>query len=389
MKLRRDVMLPLGVLLLLLVIAGAAGLFAGKAEEIPPLSTNSNKPEGARALRLWLAESGYRVSNESGSRYAVPDGIEAVLILEPGIIDSITGQEWKVLDGWLEETGGILFLAARQIWRPLSSSPLDIQTSFTPLRDYSVAPVAPVFFAPPVLESAELKIQYTLVPKDTVVQPLLAVDDGLVALRIERHNGSVILVSDSGFLTNRGLKDPGNAALAINLLSLIPKGSSIWIDEWHHGERGAGGEESYGPEAWLTRTPSGFAILFAAGVIFLGLLLAGRPFGRPVPLAQDQQRRGALEYVTALANLNRRAGHRRALMQHYHTAIKRTYGRRYRMDPGLPDADYVEQLTQYNPSVDGPALLNLLRRLDGKNFTDVQVVHLAREAADWLAQVER
>ena len=66
MKLRRDILIPIGLLSLLLVIAGAAGLFAGKAEEIAPLSSNSNKPQGARALRLWLEESGYSVSNGSG-----------------------------------------------------------------------------------------------------------------------------------------------------------------------------------------------------------------------------------------------------------------------------------------------------------------------------------
>lgn len=388
MKLRRDVLIPIGLLLLVLVIAGAAGLFAGKADEVAPLSSNSNKPQGAGALRLWLEESGHSVLNGSGSRFQVPEGTDAVLILEPGIVDGITGEEWEVLDEWLEE-GGILILASRQIWRAVSGSELGIDTEFSPLLEHTVYPVAPVFFGPPMTQPAKLTIQYTLDPNDLDVQPLLAVNDGLVALRMEHNNGSVILVSDSSFLTNAGLNDPGNAALALNLLWLIPEGSTVWMDEWHHGERGMGASAAYGPEAWLTRTPSGIAVLFSAAVIFLGLLLAGRPFGRPVPLARDQQRRGALEYVTALANLNRRAGHRRALMQHYHTAIKRSYGRRYRLDPSVPDADYVDQLTRFNPAIDGPALLGLLRRLDGKNFTEAQVVHLAREAADWLAQIER
>lgn len=389
MKLRRDVVISVGVLLLLLVVTVAAGLFQGKADEVAPLSSSSNKPEGGRALRLWLEESGYAVSTSSGAQFAVPEGIDAVFILEPTITDAITGEDWEMLDEWLEQEGGILFMASRQIWLPLSTSPFNVETGFVPLMEHTVSPAAPVFFAPPVTEPAKLWIQYTLDAQEVEVQPLLAIDDGLVGLRMERNGGSVILVSDASFLSNKGLKDPGNAALALNLLSLIPKGSAVWIDEWHHGERGGGASTGYGPEAWLTRTPSGFAVLFAAGVIFLGLLLAGRPFGRPVPLPQEQQRRGALEYVTALANLNRRAGHRRALMQHYRTAIRRAYGRRYRMDPSLPDGEYVEQLANYNPAVDGETLLRLLERLDQKNYTDVQVVHLAREAADWLSKMER
>lgn len=388
MKLRREYLIAVGVLLVLLMITIAAGLFQGKTEEIPALSSNSNTETGARALRLWLTAAGHQVSNSSSQLYKVPEGTDVVLILEPTIMDGISSAEWKTLDKWLEK-GGTLFLASRQIWRPLSSSSLNVDVNFVGVHEYPVLPAAPIFRAPPIVQPAKLTLQYTLKTRDGQGQPLLSTEDGPVGLRLNRQNGLVILVSDSSFLTNQGLKDPGNANLALNLFSMLPNGSKIWIDEWHHGDRGSAGVQEYGPEAWLTSTPAGFALLFSAGVIFLGLLLAGRPFGRPVPLPQEQQRRSALEYVTALANLNRRAGHRKALMQYYHTTLKRAYGRRYRLDPSLPDPDYMDQLAHYNPALDAPALLNLLQRLAQKSFSEVQVVQLAREASDWLSTLER
>jgi hypothetical protein len=389
MKLRREVLIIAGVLLLLLVVTVASGLFQSKAEEIPALSSNSNKPDGARALRLWLAEAGYPVSNTSGAQFQVPAGSDVVLILEPMTDELITDNDWAVLDDWLKE-GGTLLLAARQISAPLSNSPFQVYANFISAYSEPLYPAVPVFQAPPVVEPIRLTFYYALMPgPDEVYQPLLSTPRGPVALRLKRGAGSVILVSDSRFLTNQGLKEEGNAALALNLFALLPKGSQVWIDEWHHGERGAGSEAGYGPEAWLLGTPSGFALLFAAGVIFLGLLLAGRPFGRPVPLPQEQVRRASLEYVTALANLNRRAGHRRALLQYYHSTLKRSFGRRYRLDPGLPDPAYVAQLSHFNPTLDGPALLDLLQRLDRKEASELQVVQLAREAADWLNLLKR
>ncbi len=388
MKIRREFIFIAGILLLLFIVTAAAGLFQGKDEGLPPLSSNSNTPEGARALRLWLSAAGYEVSNQSTNVFAVPDGVSFVLILEPDFITGITAAEWETLDQWIED-GGTLFLASREIWRILSNSPLQVDTAPTSSTGAPIFPVAPIFRAPPMDQPAQLTLSYILKPKNEPGQPLLATDKGEVALRFDRGKGSVILISASSFLTNQGLKDPGNAALTLNLFSLIPKGSRAWIDEWHHGERGSAQELAYGPAAWLTGTPAGFAVLFSAGVIFVSLLLAGRPFGRPVPLPKEQVRRNSLEYVTALANLNRRAGHRRALMAYYQTTLKRAFGRRYRLDPGLPDDEFVERLTRFNPSIDRSSLLGLLRQLDQNKFTETQVVQLAHEAADWLSKLER
>ncbi|HNB54209.1 MAG TPA: hypothetical protein PK530_19835, partial [Anaerolineales bacterium] len=127
-------------------------------------------------------------------------------------------------------------------------------------------------------------------------------------------------------------------------------------------------------------------LLYVAGVIFLGLLLGGRQFGRPIPLAHEITRRAPLEYVTALANLNRRAGNRTALLRHYHSQLKRSLGRRYRLDPSLRDGEFITRLAQYDPTLDIENLRYLLARLTRKNATETEMVQWAQEAAEWIRE---
>ena len=132
---------------------------------------------------------------------------------------------------------------------------------------------------------------------------------------------------------------------------------------------------------WLQRTPAGRAILFVAAVIFIGLVLRGRAFGRPVPLAKDISRRAPLEYISGIANLSRRAGHRTAVLQDYRDRLKRELGHRYRLNPTLPDVEFVARLAEYNPNLDATALLKLLQRLSQPNVSESEMIELAAEAA--------
>jgi hypothetical protein len=118
--------------------------------------------------------------------------------------------------------------------------------------------------------------------------------------------------------------------------------------------------------------------------IFIVLFIQGRGFGRPVPLPQEIKRRGALEHVTGVANLSRRAAHRSAVMMQYHQQIKRKLGQRYRLDPGMDDKEYVDILAGYNTALDKEELLKLLKRLRRKDVSEAEMVHLAASAARWI-----
>jgi hypothetical protein len=118
--------------------------------------------------------------------------------------------------------------------------------------------------------------------------------------------------------------------------------------------------------------------------VLIVLFLQGRGFGRPVPLPQEIKRRGALEHVTGVANLSRRAAHRSAVMMHYHQQIKRKLGQRYRLDPNMDDKEYVQSLSGYNLSLNKDELLGLLSRLRRKDVGESEMVLLAAEASKWI-----
>ena len=156
-------------------------------------------------------------------------------------------------------------------------------------------------------------------------------------------------------------------------------GGTVWFDEWHHGIR----PESAREGNWLQRTPIGRSILYTIAVVFVWLLLRGRNFGRPVPLRQDIVRRSPLEYVTAVANLSRRAGHRQAVLRDTHDRLKRRLSTRYRLSPTLPNDEFVEKLAQYQPSLDKVTLLDLLTRLQKQNISESELVQLVQEATNF------
>jgi hypothetical protein len=386
MRPRRDVLLTAGLLLLLVLITVGIGIFNPQTGQLPPLSSDSNAPDGTRALRLWLEELGYPLDNQPGETFTIPPNTKAVFILEPMLGYKLTKTDWKTLETWVQD-GGVLLLASRYIQMDINGSTMQVDTLSVDSKIYPFSPAAPFFRSPPIQQPVNLSVMNLFKYTRSDILPLLTSSNGPSAIEVPHGKGRIILVADSDFLTNAGLKDSIHAALVLNLLSSLPSGSAIWIDEWHHGQRSATSTAA-GPAAWLQYTPSGQALLFSAAVIFVALILAGRRFGRPVPLPRDQVRRAPLEHVTALANLNRRAGHNRALMQSYRTSLKRAYGQRYRLDSSLPDDLYVAQLARYNPALDAPALLDLLQRLNRQAYTESEIIHLAHTAATWINHID-
>jgi len=240
---------------------------------------------------------------------------------------------------------------------------------------------APVMKSPSFTSKVPAQTDYALGTKRTDFVPLLSVDGSPVIVSFEQGRGRVILSSTPYLFSNIALKDDTTATLVLNIMALAGQRGVVWFDEWHHGFQSA---SIIGPGQWLRHTSGGHALLFVVGVIFVALLLQGRAFGRPIPLSHEIRRRGPLEHVTAIANLNRKAGHRNEVLKQYHQRVKRHLGQRYRLDPSLVDAEYATLLSQYNSSINKDALLNLLNRLSQKNVSEGELLKLATEAAHWI-----
>lgn len=377
MKLSRDAWLGIGLTALLIVITVAAALRQSTLE-IPNLSTSSGRT-GSLAFRLWLDELGYQVLDESLETYRPPQSADLILILSP-LLD-ISESEFKALDAWVEK-GGTLILAGGNSQARQAFQHFDFAVDFFDVQVESLDGQTPLLASPPLTEPAAVRADFYLASERTDFITHLAFDGRPIIVSFEQGKGRVILSTVAHPFSNLGLKQTGNAELVLNLVSMAVRRSAVWFDEWHHGFQA---ESIVGPGEWLKRTPAGHALLFVTLAVFLALILQGRGFGRPVPLPSEIRRRGPLEHVTALANLKRKAGHRQAVLAHYHHGLKRHLGKRYRLDPSLPDAEYVRMLGAYNPSIDQIELLTLLARLSQKNVGEGELVKLADEAAKWMA----
>ena len=377
-NLSRDARLGIGIVLLLVIVTVVVATQKQTEQTYPKLSSLSTAPDGALALKLWIQELQYKVDEQVLADFAPPENASVILMLEPA---PLTDNEMKSVDKWVKG-GGTLIASGEQYG--MYSLIGYYEFSFNYLSDTSAQTAAetPLLNSPSALNLTNARARVALGSERADYVVLAAYKGEPVLVSFELGGGRVILGTTPDVFTNAGLKQVGNPELVLNILALAPEKGAVWFDEWHHGLQS--GEQILGPDQFLRRTPLGRALLFALFAVFIMLFMQGRGFGRPVPLPQEIRRRGALEHVTGIANLNRRAAHRPEVMLHYHDQIKRKLGQRYRLDPAMDDEQYVSTLAGYNPTLDKNELLNLLKRLKRRDVNETEMVHLAVAASKWI-----
>ncbi len=381
MKLSRDSWLAIGLVAALALITVLAAAQQTQKAALPPLSSASTNPDGARALALWLDDLGYAVRDDADNFFRIPQEAHLLLMLEPSIV---ADDEWGTIDKWVKE-GGTLVVAGDGFGTALATRHYTFTLDYLDNPAPALIAQTPLFASPPLTGAANAQVQaYFETPRRDFVTHL-AVGSRPVLVSFDLGQGRVILSAAPYAFSNAGLKASGNPALVLNVISAARSSGAVWFDEWHHGVRPVQAQV-VGPEDWLRYTPAGRSLLYVALIIFLALLLRGRRFGRPVPLPTEVTRRAPLEYITAIANLGRRAGHRRAVLRQYHHRLKRQLGQRYRLDPTLRDPEYTARLAEYNPGLEAEALRGLLTRLQKPNVSENEMVQLAAEVAAWTKE---
>ena len=379
-RLSRDAWLALALFLLLTIFTAITVVQQAQAALVdPPLASFSSQPQGSRALWLYLESQEMALTDSVGTVFAVPTDVDLALVLEPTV--EFTAGEWELLRSWVAEGGTLLLAGSGQGTIHLAQQ-LEIGYGLVPSTETAVTNQTPLLQAPP-LNTIAAETAYFLRPDRADFVTLLANRAGNpTAIAFTEGNGRIIVTSLTEPFSNEGLHTEGNAALVLNLINAAPEANSIWFNEWHHGIRPEA-DGALSSSNWLQRTPVGRALLLTLAIIFIGLVLRGRHFGRPVPLRKDIVRRAPLEYITGIANLSRRAGHRTAVLQHYHDRLKRDLGQRYRLNPSLPDEEFINQLASYQPNLDTDALRQTLRRLSRTNISESEMVQIVREATSF------
>jgi hypothetical protein len=289
--------------------------------------------------------------------------------------------EWRVIEGWVEE-GGTLIIAGDDFMANQALDHFGFRLSYAGEEAAAVFPQTPLMSAPPLPPDAVLATTYALQSgRDDFVTHFATQNGRPVVVSWPQGDGRIIVSAAPLPFSNQGLQTPANAAWVLALLSSAGTPQHFFFDEWHHGLRGNVAAVTAGN--WLQRTPGGRALLYAALVLFVGLVLQGRIFGRPLPMPHTRTRRAPLEYITGIANLNRRAGHRTAVLQDYHQRLKRELGFRYRLNPTLPDAEFVARLAEYDTGVDPQELLTLLHNLQSAR-SEHEMVQAAAAVVDYI-----
>jgi hypothetical protein len=381
-RISRDAWLLVVLSLILVLMTVLAVISQTQELRQPPLSAGSNQPDGALALHLWLKELGYRVDADPQSHFQMPDRASVALLLQPTVTAS--DEELAQIDEWVRD-GGVLILAGITPATVLVAEHFDFDLAFNPIAAGGLTGQLPVLNSPPQLDEVQGNFRSSWLAQESDYLVLFAERGSPVIVSTEVGEG-LLIVSASAFpFSNKGLQASGNSQLALNVISAGGRPDLIWFDEWHHGLQ-AGAPAVSGPVDWLRQTPTGQALLYSVLVILAALALSGRSFGRPLVLQERRSRRPPVEYITAVANLSRRAGHRRAVLADYHYRLKRGLGYRYRLDPRLPDHEFVKRLATVDAAVDESTLTGLLARLNHPQPSEAQLVQLANEASEWIKE---
>jgi Domain of unknown function (DUF4350) len=191
----------------------------------------------------------------------------------------------------------------------------------------------PVSIAPAKTASTPQKVDTVKIAPPPPQAPVvhLANADKNILVDYPYGQGRVVFLSDPFIVSNAGIKLVDNSTLAINLVTA--RDGTIAFDEYHQG---FGSENTF--LRYFSGTPVPAILLQGLLLIFVIVWTQGRRFGRALPAAA-KDRRSKLEYVAAMADLQRST-------RAYDLAIENVYTQTRRDMTRLVGADITIQRKQ-------------------------------------------
>lgn len=306
-----------------------------------PYDPNSRAGSGLLALRWWLEEEGYDVRT-TGQRQFRLDNETDLLFVHPGA-RPFSAADTRELLRWVDAGGTLVLVGTHNDDRELAAA-VGLRAEITPTQRLrsarQVLPLLPE--APAAITNTVAPDPLSFEPGSAAI-PVLEADArptlGVAAIGA----GTVWYLSGDYGLTNQDLRTTGQSFILPALLRTVPAGGRIVFDTYHLVDA-TSGLEFTSVQDWLYRTPTGWALLFGAVVLFGTLVWQGRRLGPALAPVAENRRREAAEFVTAMANLQRRAHQRAMVAAHHHQRLKTALGARYQVVPDLPDDEFVRAL---------------------------------------------
>lgn len=380
MRLSRDLIVVVFLFVVLGILAFAAASLRGEPNDQPAYvaySTHTAGALGTLALQRWLEALDHSTTRLEGASFSVPGDAQVLFIFRPSAY--ATARDADAVMTWVARGNTLIVIDANDY---RSDNPLTRALKLGAPKIFD-APVETATIEQPILgtvaDTAQVKARHGLALERSDYVQYLSGENSPLLVSFAQGKGKVWLSSTPYIFTNDGLRDETNAALVGAMLSGAPRASRIAFDEYHLGfHQAVSNEQSL--QALMYAKPWGWAILYALVVVFAFILINGQRLGRAQPLPQAIARRSPTEYVISLAQLYRRAGKLSIAQQHYYQHLKRRLGRPHRINPALPNAEFVAALARQDERVDRAALTRTLYAFDQKQISESGLVKLANQA---------
>jgi hypothetical protein len=220
------------------------------------------------------------------------------------------------------------------------------------------------------------------------LQPLIASKDGMLLGQLVSRNRKILVLSDPDIISNHGLAEPDNAALAVAIINRLRSGSgSVVFDETLHGFI----SEPASPILLLFRFP--FVLVTLQAMIALALLLWAtlNRFGAPQP-APPAMTAGRLALLQNIAKLLEFTGHQEVMIRRYVLETVRDVARQLHAPRGLSTPALVAWLRRVGAArridVDcGEVIAQAEGLTDGRRRNPASLVRLARDIHRWRGEI--
>ncbi|MEW6735418.1 MAG: DUF4350 domain-containing protein [Acidobacteriota bacterium] len=283
-------------------------------------SSYSGRTYGTLAYYLLLQELDYQVLRwrRPLTDLASASEIKTLIMISPAPQHQPSLQEFQALESWVSN-GGHLLIVERDLARSFGS---------TIVQTVAGSEQSPRILQPNPYSQGVEKIKLSEFPMTMTVNQgrfveYFAVDENPICAEIQLGNGKIFVLSDPYIISNNGINAEDNVCLAINLATdnhAPNQAGVIAFDEFHHGYK-----ETQSQYASLRDYFRGTPVPWLLGqVTLIGLAIVftqGRRFARALPLKKID-RASSLEFVSAMANIQRAARARDLAMENIFLRFK-------------------------------------------------------------------
>ena len=316
----------------------------------------------------------FRVDEISAAYPARLDRYE-VLFLQ-AVDKAPTEKEVRDIQGFVN-TGGTLIVAGnnKALDGLFSAYGLELQ-ALTDRLEFSRRIIEAPLFPEHRVDEVRTGTDFVIEPIGREVAVLYGRADDATIVTLRDGEGRAYFIASDYLFTGDGLRHDGNAAFLYNLMSTLPRNARIGLADSRYYT-----VETKPPDpfvAFVFRTPGGLGAIYICLTFFLFLVLRGRRFGKPLD-AQEKHRRLSAEYVHAMTALYQKGRTRPEVLRHIRERLKADLGARWRVNPNLETAIFLEALALRGAVDEEGELTNLMADLDASvNISEAGLLDIAR-----------